>query len=51
MLLDLLRRRASKNKGDLYCLNCMHSFRTDNKFKSQEKVCEEKHFCVIALPT
>ena len=32
----LLRPIASKNNGDFYCFNCLHSFRTDNKLKSHE---------------
>ena len=27
----LLHRITSKNMGDFYCLNCLHSFRTENK--------------------
>ena len=30
----LLRGVASKYYGEFYCLNCYHSFRTKNKFKS-----------------
>ena len=30
----LLHRITSKNKGDFYCLNCLHFFRTKNKLKS-----------------
>ena len=29
---------TSKHKGDFYCLNCLHSFRTKNKLKSHEKL-------------
>ena len=25
--------------GDFYCLNCLHSFRMENKLWSHEKVC------------
>ena len=28
-------------KGDFSCLNCLHSFRTENKIKSYEKVCKK----------
>ena len=40
-----------KNKGDFYYLNCLHSFRTENKFKSHEKVCKNKDFCGIVMPS
>ena len=31
MLSTLLHGITSKHKGDFYCLNCLHSFRTENK--------------------
>ena len=27
----LLREITSKRDGDFYCLNCLHSFRTENR--------------------
>ena len=48
---DLLHGKTSKHKGNFYCLNCLHSFRTENKLKSHEKVCKNKDFCGIVLPT
>ena len=36
-LSTLLRGITSKHHGDFYCLNCLHSFRTENKLKSHEK--------------
>ena len=47
----LLHGITSKHKGDFYCLNCFHSFRTENKFKSHEKVCENKDLCGIVMPS
>ena len=35
---------TSKNNGDFYCLNCLHSFRTKSKLETQKKVCGNKHF-------
>ena len=29
----LLHRITLKNKDDFYCLNCLYSFRTENKIK------------------
>ena len=43
----LLHGITSKHKGDFYCLNCLRSFRTENKFKSLEKVCKNTDFCEI----
>ena len=45
----LLRGTTSKHDGDFYCLNCLHSFRTENKLKANEKVCENKDFCGIVM--
>ena len=41
----LLHGITSNHKGDFYCLNCLHSFRSKNKFKFHEKVCKNKDFC------
>ena len=50
-LFALLRGITSKNNGGFYCLNCLRSFRTENKLLCHEKVCENKDSCRIALPT
>ena len=31
---ELLRGTTSKQDGDFYCLNCLHSFATENKRES-----------------
>ena len=46
----LLRGITSKNNGNFYCLNCLHSFRAENKLKRHMKVCENKDFCGIVMP-
>ena len=33
----LLRGITSNNHGDVYCLNCLHSYRTKEKLKKHEK--------------
>ena len=33
----LLREMTSIHNGDFYCLNCLHSFRTDNALKRHER--------------
>ena len=48
-LSTLLRRITSKYHGDFYCLNCLHSFRTENELKSHEKVCKNKKFSGIVM--
>ena len=47
----LLHEITSKHKGDYYCLNCLHSFKTENKLKSHIKVHKNKCFCGIVMPS
>ena len=47
----LLQGITSKHYCDFYSLNCLHSFRTKNKIKSHEKVCKNKDFCGIVMPS
>ena len=35
----LFREITSKHDGDLYCLNCFHSYRTIEKLKKYKNVC------------
>ena len=44
----LLRRKTCLN---CYGLNCLHSFRTENKLKSHEKARKDKDFCNIKIPS
>ena len=32
-------------------MNCLHSFRTENKLKSHKKVYKNKDFCEIVMPS
>ena len=32
-------------------MNCLNSFRTENKLNSHEKVCKNNDFCEIVMPT
>ena len=49
-LSTLLSGISSKHHGDFSCSNCLHSFRTENKLKSQKKVCKNKDSCGIVMP-
>ena len=40
----------SKHDGEFYYLDCLHSFRTENKFKSHESICKNKDFYGIEMP-
>ena len=41
----------SKHHDDLYCLYCLHSFTTKIKLESHKKVCKNKDFCNIIMPS
>ena len=47
----LLRGITSKHHSNFYCLNCLHSFATENKRESHKKVCENKDFCNVLMPS
>ena len=41
---------ASTKNGGFYCLNCFHSYRTLNKLKKHERVCNNHDYCRIVMP-
>ena len=47
----LLKGITSKHHDDLSCLNYFHSFRTEYKLKLHKKVCENKDFCNMIMPS
>ena len=46
----LYREITSKHVGDFYYLNCFCSYRTENKLKKHEKVCENHDYCYVEMP-
>ena len=44
-LSGLLRGITSNHNEDFYCLNCFHSYRTENKLESYKKICENHDYC------
>ena len=46
----LFRGITSTNNEDFYCLNCFHSYRTLNKLKKHERVCNNHDYCRIDMP-
>ena len=50
-IIHILREITSKHHGDFYCLNYLYSFRTRNKLISHGKVCKNKDFCGIEVPS
>ena len=47
----LLRGITSNHDGDYYCLNCFHSYRTENKLNAHKKVCENHDYCNTEMPS
>ena len=45
----LLRGITSNHDGDYYCLNCFHSYRTENKLNAHKKICENNEYCNIEM--
>ena len=41
----------SNQHDGFYCLNCLHSFATENKGESRKKVRENKDFCNVLMPS
>ena len=46
----LFRGITSSNNEDFYCLNCFHSYRTLNKLKKHERVCNNHDYCHVDMP-
>ena len=46
----LPRGISSSNNGDFYCLNCFNSYRTLNKLKKHERVCNNHDYCHVDMP-
>ena len=47
----LLSEITSKHHGDFYCLNRLYSFAAENKRESHTKVCVNKDFCNVVMPS
>ena len=47
----LFRGITSNNHGDFYCLNCLHSFRTNIALKKHERLCENNYYGSVEMPT
>ena len=50
-LSGLLRGITSNHKEDFYCLNCFHSYSTENKLEAHKKICENHDYCCVEMPT
>ena len=47
----LLRGITGNHDGDFYCLNCFHSYRTKYKLEAHGKICENRDYCHVEMPT
>ena len=47
----LLRGISSNHNSDYYCLNCFHSYRTENKLNLHNKICENHEYGNIEMPS
>ena len=50
-LSGLLRGVTSNHHGDFCCLNCFHSYSTNNKLEAHKKICENHDYCYVEMPT
>ena len=50
-LSKLLRGTSSNHHGDFHCLICYNSYRTENRLKKHEKICNKHDSCPIAVQT
>ena len=48
--LSRCEKLVSNHGDDHYCMNCLHSFRTEGKLKSRQQVCKNHDFCNIKMP-
>ena len=44
-----LRGITQKLDGDYYCINCLHSFKTEHKLKVYENACKSHDYCYIEM--
>ena len=47
----LLRGISSNHNSHYYCLNCFHSYRTENKLNVHKKICENHDDCNVEMPS
>ena len=47
----LFRGITVNHHGDFYCVNCLHSFRTNNALKRHERLCGNNDYCHAEIPS
>ena len=48
-LSPLFRGIKSNHNGDIYCLNCLRSYRTKEKLEKHGKVCNDHDDCYVKM--
>ena len=46
----LIKGITAKHDGDFYCLNCFHSYTTENKLKKHKDLGENRDYCYVEMP-
>ena len=46
-----INKRNNINNDNFNCLNYLHSFRTKSKRESHKKLCQNKDFCNVVMPS
>ena len=44
-----LKGKSSNHVGNFYCLNYFHSYRTKNRLKKLERVCNDHDYCYVEM--
>ena len=46
----LFRGITSNNNRDYYCLNCFHSYCTNNELNRHQRLCDKHDYCHVKMP-
>ena len=49
ILSALLKGITSYQNGDFYCLNCFHSYTSENRLKKHYNVCKNYDYCYVEM--
>ena len=45
-----MKNGITLHDGGYYCINCVHSFRTEKKLKSHENLCKNHDYSQVKIP-
>ena len=49
-IINVIKRSRGNKNGDFYCLNCFHTYRTENKLEKHKRICENHDYCHVEMP-